>query len=530
MVNSTTHRILGSFFLLVAMSIGYMILTSIVKIEISPDTMNDYLDTENAEPTTIYVNPLTLLFVGEVQISEAMSRTLSFPYRLYMMLHIVLMVVYAYQALAQFRLSNVNSFIRILTVLPIVSKLTLILTITYASVLGEKDGLFDSFESIFTLLLAIVGLFIGLILCKPNTTESEVHSAIQEASIGTRFIHNIVDRSGIIVFFLLGQIVFLFQVSSGSSYFRDMDTEKIATLKDFFLLAISAIILLGIGIFEAVSHSSPGKLFTGYSIQTTHQKPLSIGRIILRTLCRVIPFDAWSFLFQKNWHDQISKTKLTYTSDVPWLKKQATWMHKLAWFFMIICIIGFVAFILDFLLKERAFDFIGLRHISEIFSYYWQVALLFIFIFILIHSGFSAALMHYTERLWNNESEDSASHLFIALFSWVPVLGWIVCSRPSSEIETEIGTKHFDTQQSQEFESAGRALRGSMRLYHILWLLILLGICTTRWSETALMYMVFLLMVSFFFISIFWFNYTKRLTEAKEIVRNSEEEHTGVEH
>jgi uncharacterized RDD family membrane protein YckC len=63
-------------------------------------------------------------------------------------------------------------------------------------------------------------------------------------------------------------------------------------------------------IFEATTQRTPGKYITGTKVITFEgDKPNAIT-ILKRTLCRMIPFNAFSFLGEpgKGWHDSITNT------------------------------------------------------------------------------------------------------------------------------------------------------------------------------------------------------------------------------
>lgn len=68
---------------------------------------------------------------------------------------------------------------------------------------------------------------------------------------------------------------------------------------------------------EAFSGRTLGKLITGTKTVNEDDTKLSFGKAIGRTLCRLIPFEAFSFLGgqgrPRGWHDRIPKTKVIST-------------------------------------------------------------------------------------------------------------------------------------------------------------------------------------------------------------------------
>ena len=63
-------------------------------------------------------------------------------------------------------------------------------------------------------------------------------------------------------------------------------------------------------IFESVSHRTLGKYVTNTKVVMQNGDEPSPRAILLRSLCRLIPFDAFSFLGRdgKGWHDSLSNT------------------------------------------------------------------------------------------------------------------------------------------------------------------------------------------------------------------------------
>lgn len=83
-------------------------------------------------------------------------------------------------------------------------------------------------------------------------------------------------------------------------------------------LVSSIVIFLYYFIMEAKCGKTVGKIILGMKVVDANGNKPSNGKIALRTICRFIPFDAFSFLvsecwkkdgeFCGNWHDGLSKT------------------------------------------------------------------------------------------------------------------------------------------------------------------------------------------------------------------------------
>lgn len=66
---------------------------------------------------------------------------------------------------------------------------------------------------------------------------------------------------------------------------------------------------------ESLFQRTLGKLITGTKVVMADGSKPGFGTIVLRTLCRLIPFEAFSFIGENTygWHDSLSKT---YVVDV----------------------------------------------------------------------------------------------------------------------------------------------------------------------------------------------------------------------
>jgi uncharacterized RDD family membrane protein YckC len=60
--------------------------------------------------------------------------------------------------------------------------------------------------------------------------------------------------------------------------------------------------------FEGIWARTPGKLILGTVVVDEAGDRPSFARIVGRSLCRFIPFDVFSFLGERGWHDSMSKT------------------------------------------------------------------------------------------------------------------------------------------------------------------------------------------------------------------------------
>ena len=147
-----------------------------------------------------------------------------------------------------------------------------------------------------------------------ETTESnvfeEVEQYYQPASTGRRFVNYLVDTILYYVFlfgcfFLIGIIT---QLSGGASEDIDAAAESWAW-KLLTYLFVFAIMLLFYTLVEGLTKGrSMGKLITGTVAIREDGSQISWKDALMRSLCRLIPFEAFSAFSGRPWHDTMTKT------------------------------------------------------------------------------------------------------------------------------------------------------------------------------------------------------------------------------
>lgn len=129
---------------------------------------------------------------------------------------------------------------------------------------------------------------------------NEAQTDYDQASNGQRFGNYLID---VIAYYILSLVagVVLGIVAPGVA--EDEASLNIASI----LIAI--VILLGYyTLMEGSGGKTLGKYITGTRAVTENGEPLTMGQAFTRSLCRLIPFEPFSFLFGRGWHDSLSKT------------------------------------------------------------------------------------------------------------------------------------------------------------------------------------------------------------------------------
>ena len=118
----------------------------------------------------------------------------------------------------------------------------------------------------------------------------------------SRFINYIVDSFVIYFIYIVGFWII-------SWFFLDNKNDDVFWV---FAVIITLMIPLYYIICEAVWWKTLGKLITRTKVLDETWWKASLGKIIWRTVCRIIPFERFSYLFNSErpiwWHDSISGT------------------------------------------------------------------------------------------------------------------------------------------------------------------------------------------------------------------------------
>jgi len=136
----------------------------------------------------------------------------------------------------------------------------------------------------------------------------------QEADKKTRAINYLVDTVCVYLFmfivtFVMG-IVVAIVYPSAINIFQNIEDNAWLSYLIVFTSAMGYYIL-----FEATAGRTVGKMLTKTKVVDCNGNKPDFSTILLRSLCRFVPFNPISFLFALDggWHDQWSKTKVVVT-------------------------------------------------------------------------------------------------------------------------------------------------------------------------------------------------------------------------
>jgi hypothetical protein len=153
---------------------------------------------------------------------------------------------------------------------------------------------------LITVITMVVSWFCTIVfwMAKPEKQVQRVNLNNYELATLTstrhRFVHHLLD-----MLFLLPGWLALMDLNAPQKPGLGTGVLMFVLLPGYYFLA------------EAIFGQTFGKLFTN-SCVAGNGVDVSAGRIFLRTLSRLIPFDKLSFLFRGNWHDKASSTAVVY--------------------------------------------------------------------------------------------------------------------------------------------------------------------------------------------------------------------------
>jgi len=143
-----------------------------------------------------------------------------------------------------------------------------------------------------------------------------------KASNGIRFANFIIDRLVVyILFFIFGAFAMILFEFFDVEYFLNI-AEQIASLSRLEdLLLTTGVYLLYIFLMEYLTKGrTVGKYITGTKVISTDGSEPTFQDYFIRTISRVVPFDAFSFFGENGWHDSWSSTRVvtarTYSAEL----------------------------------------------------------------------------------------------------------------------------------------------------------------------------------------------------------------------
>lgn len=177
------------------------------------------------------------------------------------------------------------------------------LTVFHWSIVLDRSEPLSAGNLATTLISISLNLFslVCLAVNKPEKKLSRIdlvdYELVSYTSKGHRFLHYVLD---VLLFnSFWNQLTFIWRYNGGLDY-------------PWLIFVLPTILyVLYYFLSELFFLQTFGKVFTG-SVVVSSGGPLSARRILTRSLCRIIPFEAFSFLGNGKWHDNLSHTVVVY--------------------------------------------------------------------------------------------------------------------------------------------------------------------------------------------------------------------------
>jgi uncharacterized RDD family membrane protein YckC len=134
---------------------------------------------------------------------------------------------------------------------------------------------------------------------------------VDPANRGLRFANYLIDQIVLIVIFNIVVVIWtvIATASGGVTPEKYLASNDIMVLLGRRILISAVITILYYTISETVMNGRTlGKLATGTIAITQDGTPFTFKHALVRSLCRAIPFEAFSAFGYMPWHDSISKT------------------------------------------------------------------------------------------------------------------------------------------------------------------------------------------------------------------------------
>ncbi|MBN8622651.1 MAG: RDD family protein [Flavobacteriales bacterium] len=168
----------------------------------------------------------------------------------------------------------------------------------------------------------------------------KIKTEIEETTRLERFLHHILDTLFIIfLLFSISGIFFYFKDFKGTNIIPDFLNNRFGIYVFIFIMRF-----IYFPFFERLFGSTPAKFLTNSRVVNSKAEIPSREKIFERTLYRHIPFDAFSFLGRKGWHDSISETYVVKEKNDGISSVYIVWTFVFCCVLMILYTIFFVNF------------------------------------------------------------------------------------------------------------------------------------------------------------------------------------------
>ncbi len=143
--------------------------------------------------------------------------------------------------------------------------------------------------------------------------QKTVPRPVNVVSPGVRFGYYLID---LIIFYALQ-----FILGFGLGMLLVVMETPMHTMVEIVNLLTFLIFFFYYSVFEGFLGGTVGKLICGYVVIDQYAERITFSKGMLRTLCRIVPFEAFSCFGERGWHDKWSETYVVKKSEHAELRK-----------------------------------------------------------------------------------------------------------------------------------------------------------------------------------------------------------------
>lgn len=144
--------------------------------------------------------------------------------------------------------------------------------------------------------------------------QANVKRPVEVVTPGIRFGYYIIDA------IILGLINYAFGLMFQNVIRTDVGNQYSLIFYSFNYISLFFSFIF-YSVFESTIQATPGKLILGYTVIDEYARKPEVSKILLRSIIRWVPFEAFSCLSDRGWHDKWSKTYVVKKSEKETLQK-----------------------------------------------------------------------------------------------------------------------------------------------------------------------------------------------------------------
>ncbi|MFN8777562.1 MAG: RDD family protein [Flavobacteriales bacterium] len=305
--------------------------------------------------------------------------------------------------------------------------------------------------------------------------QTEERSALPAGGIasfqGMRAVHMVVDRMFLL---FLGSQYFLMnyvQISlSSSRRFSEFDPEYYQLIGSLHWIFAT---VLAYFLTERLFGMSPGKVLTGLRVvKADSNAPVSTGSALGRSLARLIPFENFSALGHRMWHDSITGTQLVYAGASHWLARQSRIIITASVIMLVFSawvVVGLVTDIAD-IGSRSGYDVSDHSKLPYLVVYAGFIPFWFIF------AGWMAAVANGADNLISETHRDRGAYL-LEVWAWlIPFAHFIMPGRTLYTLRENIALKYPDHPGIEQLERAERTFKVLFHIFYVLFVFAVIAL------------------------------------------------------